>query len=126
MEFGQHAKFAAHVVRALDLASERRAPEHHFATTELDGIGEIRMAAWVLPNDQGPCLVRKMAAQERFELREVKLLAGPDGSCLILEPSHTFSQPRVYLYVSNVGSSKCWNELKVLSVNRLRENKNSL
>src|SRR5580704_6619002 len=36
------------------------------------------------------------------------------------------SRALLYRYVSNAGSSKCWNELNVLSVKRSPENTNSL
>src|SRR5580658_9191327 len=88
VELGQNTKFTAHVVGGFDFAAERRTAKNYFARTELHGVGEIRMAAWVLADDQRSSFSRKMATKERFEFREVELLSRSNRCRLILEASH--------------------------------------
>jgi hypothetical protein len=88
MQFGKDAKFATHVVGGSDFAAEGWTPKNKFTRSELNKVGEVRMAARVLADDKRSCFIGKVAAKKWFELGEVEFFAGPNGSRLILWADH--------------------------------------
>src|SRR6266481_4846162 len=88
MEFRQNTKFAAHVVSSFDLAAEGRAAKNKFPCAKINRIGQIGVTAGELTDDKRSRLCRKMAAQKRFELGEIKLFAGAHSACLVTKVSH--------------------------------------
>src|SRR5580704_6436360 len=93
VQLRKHPKFAAHVVGRFDLAAEGWAAQHQFTRTQVYRISEVRMAAWILTDDERASFVRKMTAKKRFELGEVEFLSIANGRSLVLKRSHVFLAP---------------------------------
>src|ERR1041385_6407423 len=87
-QFGQHGELAAHVVRRLDLAAERRAAQHVLALAVAHQVGQVGVAAGELQyaDVAGP----ELALEVRRQLGDIELLAGPDVSGLVFERAHEY------------------------------------
>jgi hypothetical protein len=72
VEPGKNSKFAAHIVRRLDLAPERWAPQHHFPIAESYQVCQVGMAAGKLLETERAPFIWKMASQKGLEFAQVK------------------------------------------------------
>ena len=69
VEFGEHAKFTAHIVRRFHFTAEGRAAEDQFFGAEFQRVREIGVAGGELANFQHAGFFRKVMAQIGLERR---------------------------------------------------------